>query len=188
MLQGNLKSFAVAKKNWILTSRNATSLSDWQINPPLVGIWLTSIYLTNWLVDRRTRSVFGVQSREPFANVKIVNSRKGSPQSSKANLLPPPLHLLASVFSILLPLLVLIRLLAKQSLVIFVSPAVSKVIGGPSAVVTLNQDLQVPARRILVSPQTLEVNESFPKNLAFKLSIHISCYNGSFQFRIFKRD
>ena len=106
-----------------------------------------------------------MQSREPFANVKIVNSRKGSPQSSKANLLPPPLHLLASVISTLLPLLVLIRLLAKQSLVIFVSPAVSKVIGGPSAVVILNPDLQVPARRILVSPQTLEVNESFSQEL-----------------------
>ena len=138
-------------------------------------------------MDRRTRSVFGVQSREPFANVKIVNSRKGSPQSSKANLLPPPLHCWPASFHFASTSRAYTSV-SKAKPVIFVSPAVSKVIGGPSAVVTLNQDLQVPARRILVSPQTLEVNESFPKNLAFKLSIHISCYNGSFQFRIFKRD
>ena len=42
----------------------------------LAWIWSTNIYRTNWLAVQRTKSAFDVQSKEPFANEKIVNNRK----------------------------------------------------------------------------------------------------------------
>ena len=51
------------------------------------------------------------------------------------------------------PLLAPLRLLAKQNLARFVSRAVSKVIGGPSAGLSHNSGPQVLAGQILVSPE-----------------------------------
>ena len=45
-------------------------------SPPLGWNWSTNIYRANWLAVQRTKSAFDVQSKEPFANEKIVNNRK----------------------------------------------------------------------------------------------------------------
>ena len=117
-----------------------------------------------------------IRRAEQRALLKIVNNRKGSPPSSRVSHLPPPLRLLANLNSTSGPLLASLHLLAKQNLATFVSRAVSKVIGGPSAGLTHNSGPQVLASQILVSPQTLEVNKILPANLSYQLSIYFIYY------------
>ena len=134
--------------------------------------------VNEYLSDKRFRGRKAHSSKGPFANEKIVDNRKGSPLSSRVSHLPPPPPLrlqvnLHSTPGLLLPPL---HLLAKQNLVTFVSRAVSKVIGGPSAGLAHNSDPQVLAIQILVSPQTLEVNKILSTSLLYKSSIYFIYY------------